>query len=642
MPAPTRAACGSGGGHRPCLRERGEDQHRLEPFAEDDDGRVCHDRRRRLRAGPDGVLRVGERAFERHGGRGELRRCDLAAHELREAGRVTVPVPEQPLDADEQLGSQPAQALFRPELEDRVGLETSLLGGAVLACGGRAPKPAQRRADDVEVRARGRALPTLGKAASARSSARPGRPRRVRARRPWYPVPPCRATDRVARAPSRSAPSRRGRAGIERACRSPNAWAAPSRKVIASWISKRRVTRPSATPRPYSTGTRPRKRGTARRGEPPRRARAGRLGSCRVMREALRNPRRSRVAVARSAQPRAARTRRRAARQQPRRADRGTRARGAAKYPLASAASPAARDGKPVPRRSSSVSSVSRRRPWYVSSRSARTAATAWLGRRAPAGERAEARVASAPAARSGSAGGTRARAATREPPRRARPDGGEGRAVAAGEEQARPRRAPPRAHGRRRALPPGRRVRSPLDAKRRPGAVGEAGGEPRAPGGASSVTGRAARPSSTSASSASASTAADVRRGAATAAAAARVRADASDRESGENRCRQPPHVATARSDAELGRSLRHLPRDRRRPGLGFRAERVGLLGREAPAGLLLRVEAGDEVASSASSCFVCRPAPCRPSRTAARRRRRSPRGSRGCRGCPRGGRRR
>ena len=34
-----------------------------------------------------------------------------------------------------------------------------------------------------------------------------------------------------------------------------NAPAAPSRNVIASWISKSRVTRPSFTPRPYSMGT---------------------------------------------------------------------------------------------------------------------------------------------------------------------------------------------------------------------------------------------------------------------------------------------------------------------------------------------------------------------------------------------------
>ena len=83
--------------------------------------------------------------------------------------------------------------------------------------------------------------------------------------------------------------------------RSVIACAAPSRNVIASWISKGTVTRPSETPRPYSTGTSARKR----RNWPARRisssSRAARPGSLRAPRRSPRGPRGRRLRSAASA-----------------------------------------------------------------------------------------------------------------------------------------------------------------------------------------------------------------------------------------------------------------------------------------------------------------------------------------------------
>src|SRR5262245_65811017 len=75
---------------------------------------------------------------------------------------VSLPVPEQALDADEQLGSEPAQPLLGPELEEGIGLEPSLLRLPPLTCRDGGLDPVERSADDVEIGG-ARVLPRLGK-----------------------------------------------------------------------------------------------------------------------------------------------------------------------------------------------------------------------------------------------------------------------------------------------------------------------------------------------------------------------------------------------------------------------------------------------------------------------------------------------
>ena len=72
---------------------------------------------------------------------------------------AAVAVPEEALDPDEQRRRDPAQPLFRPQLEDPVRLQPRLLGAAPAAGLRRRREPVERRGDDVEVGAGGRLLP---------------------------------------------------------------------------------------------------------------------------------------------------------------------------------------------------------------------------------------------------------------------------------------------------------------------------------------------------------------------------------------------------------------------------------------------------------------------------------------------------
>ena len=178
-------------------------------------------------------------------------------------GVVVGAVPEESLGADEEVGREPAQALLRAELEERVRLEPRLLGLRRTRRRATAPCDAvERRADDVEVGRASASFHSSGKTPSARSSASSvERLDRVLGSATRSPRAACAERARRARrraSSMRAAPPRR--AGRARLSRSPNACAAPSRNVIASWISKSSVTRPSSTPRPYSTGTSARKR----------------------------------------------------------------------------------------------------------------------------------------------------------------------------------------------------------------------------------------------------------------------------------------------------------------------------------------------------------------------------------------------
>ncbi len=180
-------------------------------------------------------------------------------------------VPEVPLDLLEERGREPAEPLLRAELEDAVRLETRGLGLLPVAGGRRRLEAVERRRDDVEVGGLRRFLPR----------GRIERLRRVRARSSVVaphvvcgsrPTSPWDASDSADPRSSSATPSRlvgRCVASSMSACSTSwNAAAAPSRNVTASWISNSSVTRPSFTPRPYSIGTRRRKRSSC----PARRA----------------------------------------------------------------------------------------------------------------------------------------------------------------------------------------------------------------------------------------------------------------------------------------------------------------------------------------------------------------------------------
>ena len=178
--------------------------------------------------------------------------------QLREAGLVDGAEPDQALDVEREAGVERLQPPLGPELEERVGLEARLLG---LARTGR-----RRR------------RPPCG-----RASARSGRSRTRRSAPPTRPASPPAAPfssvvgDRLDLVGVGDVVGRAGRPVDERAelveprlrlggargvalgelrrSRSASAARAPSRNATASWISKSLVTRPSLTPRPYSTGT---------------------------------------------------------------------------------------------------------------------------------------------------------------------------------------------------------------------------------------------------------------------------------------------------------------------------------------------------------------------------------------------------
>ena len=198
--------------------------------------------------------------------------------------------------------------------------------------------------------------------------------------------------------------------------RSAKAAAAPSRNVIASWISNSSETLPSLTPRPYSIGTSLRNLSSW----PARRSWSASLsGAARKPSSALSPPRET-AAVSR---PSAARCERREQRVGPLRARRivlGEVRPGDEDRPgRRRARPPRPRVSKPGWSASRTAARAERMRPSYVSSRSLQRP-RAFAGVRAPASSSSSASVASAPRARSASAGGTRARAATSGPaPRR-------------------------------------------------------------------------------------------------------------------------------------------------------------------------------------------------------------------------------
>ena len=141
--------------------QRGEDQDGLEPFAEDDDGAVRdHGGRRAARADP--LRRLLELGLQRSDRLFELRAGVLALDELHEPGLTAVAVPEEALDSLEQRGRDPAQPLFRAELEDPVRLQPSLLRPAPAACLRGRREAVDRGCDDVEVGAGRRLLPGIG------------------------------------------------------------------------------------------------------------------------------------------------------------------------------------------------------------------------------------------------------------------------------------------------------------------------------------------------------------------------------------------------------------------------------------------------------------------------------------------------
>ena len=165
------------------------------------------------------------------------------------------------LDLAEEPGREAAQPLLGAELEDAVRLEPRLLGPPPLARRGRGSRagrawPRSRRSRPSPRRPSSRAGRAVGgrsSAASVVASTASGSATASAA---------AGGRERVAELGERRADCRvaAGVAASSTGSRSANAPAAPSRNVIASWISKSRVTWPSSTPRPYSIGTSSRNR----------------------------------------------------------------------------------------------------------------------------------------------------------------------------------------------------------------------------------------------------------------------------------------------------------------------------------------------------------------------------------------------
>ena len=123
---------------------------------------------------------------------------------------------------------------------------------------------ATTRSSEVRITSKSAAAPASchcsGKIPSARSSASfvfASTVSSATTARPWEAAARSSASEATTSSISRTAAGSRLASTLSR---SANACAAPSRNVTASWISNETVTRPSATPRPYSIGTRARKR----------------------------------------------------------------------------------------------------------------------------------------------------------------------------------------------------------------------------------------------------------------------------------------------------------------------------------------------------------------------------------------------
>ena len=157
LAASAASAPANSGRLQPALRadhaggQHGQDQDRLEPLAEDDDGRVRDHGRVVGRARPDGGLRLAERDVELRARLGDLLRRGMARDQLGEALLSVRAVPEVALDGLEEAGREPAQPLLRPELEEGVALQPGLLGGAVGARLHGQLEPVERGPDHVEV-----------------------------------------------------------------------------------------------------------------------------------------------------------------------------------------------------------------------------------------------------------------------------------------------------------------------------------------------------------------------------------------------------------------------------------------------------------------------------------------------------------
>ncbi len=151
--------------------------------------------------------------------------------------------------------------LFGAELEGGIGLEPTRLGSPIVARGDGGADLLQERRDDVEVGLGVIALPFLriGRV-EAGERFRCGRLDGLRSRDPRCRARCRRASSGVGRVPSAPLWSRRRRCARDMTAGRQRLLAAPSRKVIASWISIGTVTVPPATPRAYSIGTSPRNR----------------------------------------------------------------------------------------------------------------------------------------------------------------------------------------------------------------------------------------------------------------------------------------------------------------------------------------------------------------------------------------------
>ena len=139
--------------------ERCEDENRLEPLAEDDDGGVRDHRDVGLWAAADLLLRAGERVVQRGAGRPDLLVGRMAAEKLDEAVVALRAVPEVALDLLEQRRRETAQSLLGTQLEDAVRLESRLLGLFPVAGRSSGLQAVERRGDDVEVGRLRRFLP---------------------------------------------------------------------------------------------------------------------------------------------------------------------------------------------------------------------------------------------------------------------------------------------------------------------------------------------------------------------------------------------------------------------------------------------------------------------------------------------------
>ena len=116
--------------------DRGEDQDRLQPLAEDDQ-RGVGDRRRR--AGSVAGYRPGvvELFVEVEARLADLAQRRVAGDQLGQPRVAVCAVPDQPLDLERQLRVEGPQLQLGPELEEAVGGEPRLLGLLVPAGAGR-------------------------------------------------------------------------------------------------------------------------------------------------------------------------------------------------------------------------------------------------------------------------------------------------------------------------------------------------------------------------------------------------------------------------------------------------------------------------------------------------------------------------